>query len=250
MRMPRVVLDTATAFQFLTRIPLPRLAYDPEALSRSAKFFPLVGLALGFAAAIVFEWLSLHLPATVAALFTVLFTVVVTGGLHEDGLADVADAFGGGWSREKVLEILKDSRIGTYGALATVFSVLGRTLLIAALPRGEAAKYVVSAHVVCRWTILPLGSLLAAARKDASQGARLARQISGISLWVGTAITIAIVGYLLRMAASAPVFAALGITALTGVYYQRRIGGVTGDCFGATTQLTEIAVYVAGAWHG
>ncbi len=250
MRVPRMLNDVGTAFQFLTRVPIPRPAYDPEALARSAKFFPLVGLALGVAAAILFQGLSLHLPALVAALFTVLFTVMATGAFHEDGLADAADALGGGWTRERILEILKDSRIGSYGALAIAFSVLGRTLLLASLPRMDAAKYIVSAHVLCRWTILPLGFVLPPAGGEASQGARLARHISILSVCAATLITLAVVGYLLHIAAFVPALVALGVTVLTGLYYRRRIGGITGDCFGATNQLTEIAIYFIGVWHG
>jgi len=249
MRTPRVVRDLATAFQFLTRVSLPQFAYEPEALSRSAVFFPLVGLAIGAAAAAVLACLRVHFPVPVAALFTVLLTVVATGALHEDGLADAADAFGGTSSREQVLAILKDSRIGAYGALAVAFSVVGRTMLIAAVPATQAARYLIAAHVLSRWTILPLGVFLPAARREAGQGARLARQISVLSLCVGTVVTLAVVAVLLRRAGLVPCLAAMAVTALSGAYYRRRIGGVTGDCFGATLQLTELAVYCVGAWR-
>ena len=249
MKLPRMVADAASAFQFLTRVPMPRLAYDTKALSRSAKFFPLAGLVIGLATALLFVGLLPHLPAAVAALGAVLFTTVVTGGLHEDGLADAADGFGGGWRREQVLEIFRDSRIGSYGAIAVAFSILSRTLLIAALPRALAVQYLVAAHVLCRWTVLPLGCVLPAARNDSGQGARLARQISVLSLAMGSIFAIATAAYLLRASASTAVLAALAVTALSGLYYHRRIGGVTGDCFGATMQLTEIAVYFTGVWR-
>ena len=246
--------DIAAAFQFLTRLPLARLGYAPDALSRSAKFFPLVGAVIGLAVASVFQLLAPHLPAPslspmIAALLAVLFSILLTGGLHEDGLADAADAFGGGWSREQVLTILKDSRVGTYGALALVGSVLLRTLLLASLPAERFASYVISAHVLCRWTVLPLAYALAPARQDTGQGSRVARQISIASLAIGTLFTAVIAGYLLRGSVWIPAAAALAITLLSGLYYRYRIGGVTGDCFGATTQLTEIAVYLCGVWR-
>lgn len=175
--MLRPIRDISTAFQFLTRVPLAWRGYEPDALSRAAVWFPLVGLVIGAAAFGLFVLLSAHLPALIAALATVLFTVFVTGALHEDGLADAADAFGGGWNREQVLEIMKDSRIGSYGTLAVVFSVTSRAALIAALPRNLLAATLISAHLLSRWTILPLGFALPAARKEASQGARLTRQI-------------------------------------------------------------------------
>jgi adenosylcobinamide-GDP ribazoletransferase len=246
--MIRTLKDVAEAFQFLTRLPLSRLAYDTHGLSRSAKFFPLVGLAIGLIASLLYRWLTAHLPATIAALLVVTFLVSATGGLHEDGLADVADAFGGGWNQEGILSILKDSRIGSFGALAIVLSVVARVLLLANLPRGSATGYLISAHALCRWTALPLGYALPAATEHASQGARLGRHISGVSLAIGTLLALVIVGYTLRAAMWRPVVLALVVTILSALYYRRRIGGVTGDCFGATNQLTEIAVYLCGVW--
>lgn len=247
--MIRTLQDVLTAFQFLTRLPLSRLPYDPNALSRSAKFFPLVGLVVGGAAAVLYRLLAAHLPATIAALGIVIFLVLITGGLHEDGMADVADAFGGGWNREQTLAILKDSRVGSFGALAIVFSVSVRWLLLANLPPGRFTAYMISSHVLCRWSALPLGYLLPAARESSSQGARIARQISGFSLATGTLIAALIVGYALRGALWSPIASVLMVTAVSGLYYWRRIGGVTGDCFGATNQLAEIAVYLCGVWH-
>lgn len=241
--------DIATAFQFLTRLPLPRLDYAPDALSRSAKFFPLVGAVIGLGVVAIFRLLTPHLPTMIAALLAVLFSILLTGGLHEDGLADAADAFGGGWTREQVLTILKDSRVGTYGALALVGSVLLRTLLLASLPGERFVSYVVSAHVLCRWTVLPLAYALAPARQDTGQGSRVARQISIASLAIGTLFTAAIAGYLLRGGIGITAVMVVAITILTGVYYRYRLGGVTGDCFGATTQLTEIAIYLCGVWR-
>ena len=249
MKLPVAIKDAGAAFQFLTRVPMPGLDYEPDALSRAATFFPLVGGLIGLASALLFMGLLPHLPGTVAALCAVLLTVLVTGGLHEDGLADAADGFGGGWHREQILEILKDSRIGSYGAIAVAFSILFRVALIAALPRAVAVPYIVAAHVLCRWTVLPLGFFLSSARKNESQGHRLARQISIRSLIAGSALAFAISGWLLRTSLIAPLIAVLAVTTLSGYYFRRRIGGVTGDCFGATIQLAEVAVYFAGAWR-
>jgi adenosylcobinamide-GDP ribazoletransferase len=244
-----VLKDIAAAFQFLTRLPLARLGYAPDALARSAKFFPLIGAVIGLGVAAVFQWLAPHVPAMISALLAVIFSILLTGALHEDGLADSADAFGGGWTREQILTIMKDSRIGTYGAIAVTASVLLRTLLLGSLPPDRLVAYVVSAHTLCRWTILPLGCILPAARQDAGQGARLARQVSIASVLIGTIFAAAVAGYLLRGRAWIPVAATLAITLSTGLYYRYRIGGVTGDCFGATLQLTETAVYLCGVWR-
>lgn len=249
MNISSIVEETATAFQFLTRVPLPAFDWSPDGLSRSAKFFPVVGLVIGLAAAALHFLLSPHLPTGIIAMLIVLFTVLVTGGLHEDGLADVADAFGGGRDRDHVLSILKDSRIGSYGAIALIFSIASRSLLLALIPGNRFARYVISAQVLCRWTILPLGAMLPAARKQEGQGARLAKQISFISVTVATLIAFSIAGFLLRRDAVGPILSIMLLTSLSGLYYWRRVEGITGDCFGATIQLAEIAVYVCGVWH-
>ena len=247
--MVRTIRDMATAFQFLTRLPLGRLPYHPDALSRSAKYFPLVGLFVGILGSIVYLWLVRHLPPAIAALLTLAFFVLATGALHEDGLADVADAFGGGWNREQILAILKDSRIGTFGTLALVVSVGLRVLLLANLPLNRFAAYVISGQVLCRWTALPIGYALSPARESSGQGARIAREISIGSLAIGSVLTAILVAYALRWAVWSPIISTLIVTIASGFYYRRRIGGVTGDCFGATNQLTEIAVYLCGVWQ-
>jgi adenosylcobinamide-GDP ribazoletransferase len=243
-----ILIDIAVAFQFLTRLPVPGIA-NAANLSRAVRFFPLVGLAVGLVAAGIHFWLSAHLPAAMAALLIVFFLMLVSGGLHEDGLADVVDAFGGGWSREQVLVILKDSRVGSFGALAIVGSVLARTLLIAALPLHRAAAYLICAQTLCRWTALPLGYSLSPARPAEGQGARLAAQISFGSLIVGTLFALAVSAYLLRSSMWMSWGASLAVTVASGLYFRRRLGGITGDCFGATNQLTEIAIYLCGVWR-
>jgi adenosylcobinamide-GDP ribazoletransferase len=248
--MSRIFQDVAAAFQFLTRLPLSRLAYKRDALARAAKYFPLVGLAVGVAAAGLYRLLSTHLPIAVIALLIVLFSTLATGGLHEDGLADAADAFGGGWNREQVLAIMKDSRIGSYGALALIFSVGGRVLLLTCIPADSFVQYVISAEVLCRWVMLPLGVALPGAREQDGQGARVARHVSGASLAVGTVLSLAVAGFMLHMSAIWPAAAASAVTLFGGLYFKNRIGGITGDCFGAVSQITLLAVYLCGVWRG
>jgi adenosylcobinamide-GDP ribazoletransferase len=247
--MRRRVEELLIAFQFLTRLPILPIPYQPDSLSSAAKFFPVVGLVIGIGASVLQRILTPHLNRALVALLILTFLVLTTGGLHEDGLADTVDACGGGWNREQVLTILRDSRIGSFGALALVLSVLARVLLLSLLPVTRFTALVVSAQVLCRWTALPLSYFLPSARASDGQGARIAQKISATSLLIGTLLSFAIVLYLMRREFWIPVLAALAITALSGLYYFRRIGGVTGDCFGATNQLTEIAVYFCGVWN-
>ncbi len=248
----QVGIDFLTAVQFLTRIPLPALQYEPDSLTRAVKFFPVVGLFIGAAAALLHLILAPHLPRLIAALLVVIFLVLLTGCFHEDGLADAADAFGGGWNREQVLIILKDSRIGSYGGAALTLSLIARVLLISVLPLTEVAPSLLAAHVLCRWTTLPLSYYLAPARTEQeaaiSQGVRIAKLTTRGTLIVGTVFSFITAALLLRVHAIPTIAGALLISLLSALYYRHRIGGVTGDCFGATNQLTEIFVYLAGVW--
>jgi adenosylcobinamide-GDP ribazoletransferase len=247
-RIRRLGLEVVVAFQFLTRIPLPSIRFEPDALSRSVKFFPLVGLVIGSGAVGVERLLISHLSRPLVALAVLLYLVLITGCLHEDGLADTADGFGGGWTKDQILLILKDSRIGSYGASALVLSLLARYSLLTLLPMEHFAAYVVSAQVLARWSSLPLSYFLPPAREADGQGVRIAKLTSLSSLIFGSIFSVAIVVFALRWSALAPLLTALFAVCMTGWLYLRKIGGVTGDCFGATNQLTEIAVYFCGAW--
>jgi adenosylcobinamide-GDP ribazoletransferase len=247
VRTPRFIVDIAVAFQFLTRLPIPQVPFAPDGLARAVKFFPFVGLVIGAGAALLQKVLSPHLSRPASALIVLLYLVLITGCLHEDGLADVADSLGG-WNPEQRLAILHDSRIGAFGAVALVVSLLSRGVLLAELPLERFTAYLVSAHVLARWSALPLSYYLPAPRDSEGQGARIARLTSTFSLIAGSVFTIATVVVVLRKAAIAPVLAAVALSLLGGVLYLRKLGGITGDCFGATTQITEIAVYLCGVW--
>lgn len=237
------------AFQFLTRVPTPQISYEADSLSRSVKFFPLVGLVVGAGAALLQHILVPHLGRSLVALAVLTYLVLITGCLHEDGLTDVADGFGGGWNKERILIILKDSRIGSYGATALILSLLARYLLLEALPLEHFAAYIISAHVLCRWSALPLSYFLPPAREGDGQGAKIARLTTLSSLIVGSVFSLTIVIFALRWAAIAPILVTLLTIALSGWLYYKKIDGVTGDCFGATNQIAEIGVYLCGEWH-
>jgi adenosylcobinamide-GDP ribazoletransferase len=248
-RIRRWGVEMVAAFQFLTRIPMPAIAHETDSLARSIKFFPLVGLVVGSGAAMLHRLLMSHLSRPLLALVLLAYLVLITGCFHEDGLADTADGFGGGWNKEQILVILKDSRIGSYGATALFITLIARYLLLASLPMEHFAGYVISAHVLCRWSSLPLSYFLPAAREEEGQGARIANLTSLSSLVAGSIVSFGIVIFALRRAAIAPILATVIALILSGWFYYKKIGGVTGDCFGATNQLAEIAVYFCGEWH-
>jgi adenosylcobinamide-GDP ribazoletransferase len=248
LRAPRFAVDLVVAVQFLTRLPVPPVEFAPDGLARSVKFFPLVGLAIGAGAALLQRLLVPHLERPLCALVILLYLVLITGCLHEDGLADLADSMGG-WNVEQRLTILRDSRIGSYGTAAMVLSLGSRAVLLTTLPLQHFTAYLISAHVLSRWSVLPLSYYLPPARASEGQGARVARLTTAASLIIGSLFTLATVVVFLRRAAIAPVVLAVIVALLSGFFYLRKLEGVTGDCFGATNQVTEIAVYLCGVWR-
>ena len=239
------------ATQFLTRLPVtPVEEFSTGRLAASAVFFPLVGLLIGAGGVVLHLILSPYANGSVVVMVILIYLVAVTGGLHEDALADAADGFGGGWEREQVLAIMRDSRIGSFGAVAVVLSLLGRFVFLTNLPAQRFSGYLLAGQVLSRWTTLPLAYFLPAARTGNSQAGPLAQKIAVGSLLVGTILAAAIVGIFLKQRTAWLLMVAVGVVVLTGAYYHRRIGGVTGDCLGATMQITELAVYFSGVMLG
>jgi adenosylcobinamide-GDP ribazoletransferase len=141
---------------------------------------------------------------------------------------------------------MRDSRVGSFGALAIALALLARYVFLSNIPPPRFDSYLVAGQVTSRWTALPLAFFLSPAREQSGQGARVAGKITAFSLITGTIITIAIVGVALGMRALWVMLAGVLVTVASGAYYRQRIGGVTGDCLGATIQLTEVAVYLTG----
>ena len=245
--MKRVLLYFGVAVGFLTRLPVPRRSTgSPELLGKAASLFPVVGLLVG-GGAVGFDYLlSPYVNRNVVVVIVLIYLVAVTGGLHEDALGDAADGFGGGWEKERVLAIMRDSRLGSFGALAIMLGLLARFVFLASLPRRTFHGILLAGQVLSRWTALPLGFFLPSAHEQNGQGVLVAGNVSRISLVGGTALAMAIVGVTLPVNAMWVLPAAVVVTGISAEYYRRRIGGVTGDCMGATTQLTEVAVYFTG----
>jgi len=243
----RTINEILLAFQFMTRIPISGLPREPRALARAAKFFPLVGLVIGLVAAVIDRALAPYLRPQLLALVLITYLVLITGALHEDGLADTADGFGGGWTKEKILTIMRDSRIGSFGAVALILSLLARFILISNTSPSHLPGFLIASSVLCRWTSLPLGFYLPYAREDKGLGAAVAGKLPFSSIAWGTVFAFASVAVVLGRIALLPWLITLVVTGTTGLYYKRHIQGVTGDCFGATNQITEVAIYFYGA---
>jgi len=248
--MREITNSFLVATQFLTRLPVTPRRFSAEHLAASTVFFPLVGLLVGAGGVLLHLILSPHVNPSVVAIVILMYLVAVTGGLHEDALADAADGFGGGREPEQVLTIMRDSRIGSFGAIALVLALVGRFVFLANLPAERFSGYLLAGQVLSRWTTLPLAYFLSSARLGDGQGGPIAQKISAASLLVGTILSIGIIATFLKLRTGWLLLVAIGVVVLTGAYYRRRIGGVTGDCFGATIQITELAVYFSGVMLG
>ena len=245
--MRRTINELLLAFQFMTRIPISGLPHEPRALARAAKFFPIVGLVVGLIAALIDRLLVPHLPPQIVTLVLITYLVLITGAIHEDGLADAADGFGGGWTKDKILLIMRDSRIGSFGALAVTLSLLSRFILFSNTAPARLPGFLIASSVLGRWTSLPLGFCLPYAREDKGLGAAVAGKLPLSSLVWGTVFALASVAAALGRLALLPWSITIAVTMASGFYFKRHIQGVTGDCFGATNQITEIAIYFYGA---
>lgn len=174
---------------------------------------------------------------------TIVFFVWITGGLHEDGLADVADGLGGAGSRERRLEIMKDSHIGAFGVVAIVLALLVKYSALTSMNPGRVDRALLMAHMLGRWSFLPLGYFNTAARDGL--GAEMIRHLNGAVLVAGTLFAFAASFLLSGIYGIGVAMLATFIVATASAYFRLHLGGVTGDCFGATFHFVEIATYAA-----
>ena len=221
------------------------VGHSAEALNRSARYFPAVGLVIGGIGALVFLGASLFWPQAVAVLLSMAATIYATGAFHEDGLADMVDGLGGGWDKLRILEIMKDSRVGSYGVVALVLALLGKFVLLVALDATLVPFALLAGHAVSRFCSTVLLATMDYVREDLLAKAKpLATRLSGGEMLVALGFVIAVLALLpLEKAVAGCALATLATFWLAGKF-KRWLGGYTGDCLGATQQVSEIAFYL------
>ncbi len=238
-----------TALMFYTRIPCPSYAdHDEEYLNKATRYFPLIGWIVGAGAVLSIYLLQFILPLSVCVILSLATTVLITGSFHEDGFADVCDGFGGGWTQSKILEIMKDSRVGTYGVVGLLILFIlkiAATFELLQLDIAFAFKTILLAHVLSRFTAESVIFTHEYAREDATSKVKpLAKNLSLKNLLIGGMITVP--AFLLFQnplvfVVFIPVYA---MKMYLASYYTKWINGYTGDCLGATQQVTEGIVYL------
>lgn len=236
------------AAHFLTRIPVGG-TFTARDWQWSTAWFPLVGAAIGALMALVFVATS-RAGHSVAATMAVACSLLLTGAFHEDGLADTADALGGAMSRARLFEILKDSRVGTFGAAALVVSILLRVLLLTRLGDAGVVALVVS-QSVSRAPPVVLMALVPYVTADKEAKSRLVTRARAPQALVAIATATLVLavaigrGHLSRLEVEALASASVAVTAVCSWRFRARAGGITGDFLGATQQLVELAVLLA-----
>lgn len=236
------------AVQFLTRLPIGSAQlYSPERMAASVRYYPLVGVLVGAVCAMIFHLATYAFAPPIAVLFAIAAGLLITGAFHEDGLADTFDGIGGGSTRDRALEIMKDSRLGTYGTLALLVGLAIKIGALISVPSTLIPIVLVAGHGLSR-----LSSLLVIATsqyvRDEGTGKPVAGGISAIGLMVASLTGFAIAA--LWCAFHAPialVWASVGLLighCLMRLFFERKLGGYTGDTLGAVQQISEIGFYL------
>jgi adenosylcobinamide-GDP ribazoletransferase len=239
----------------MTRLPLGRFASHGESdLQASAAYFPVVGIVVGGVGAAVYAAASSVWPTSISIFLSTIATVYVTGAFHEDALADTLDGFGGGRSRERVLEIMKDSRVGSY-ALVGLTLILATKIaalfsIAAASESTGVTRSLIAGHVLARWSSIPLMMTCSYVRPAStnarpSAGGPFAGRLGVVRGLIATVFAgVAVLAALGTLEALVTAVVATLVSIFAGRWFKRRIGGITGDTLGAANQVVELAVYL------
>ena len=236
-----------TALMFFTRIPCPKwINHDPDYLRQSSKYFPLVGILVGSIGALLFYGFAFLFPKEIAILLSMIATIYTTGAFHEDGFADVCDGFGGGWTKEKILLIMKDSRLGTYGVIGISVVLALKFFALYHTPTSLIPIVLISGHALSRFIATTLIYTHPYVRDTEDSKAKpAAKSMSTTMLAIS-----GIFGLLPLFFFKTPWIPIVLIPVyLSKVFLGRKfkkwIGGQTGDCAGAVQQLSELIFYLS-----
>lgn len=247
MKMKKEIRIFFTAVMFFTRIPCPSFTdHSEEYLNRSSKYFPLIGIMIGALCAFVF-WLSLSLfSQPIALLLSMVASVLITGAFHEDGFADVCDGFGGGWTKIKILDIMKDSRVGTYGVVGLVLIFALKFTSLLEMPPMLVIAALISGHAISRLTSAGLIYTDEYAREDLlSKSKPLATKMSNGDFLLASIFGLAPLLLIRSYWVVLVIFPLLLVKLYFSNYFNKWIGGYTGDCLGTVQQVSEVVYYLS-----
>jgi adenosylcobinamide-GDP ribazoletransferase len=234
------------ALTFLTRLPAPSwVNFDQESLKASARYFPIVGALVGAITGSTFLLFTPIFTHELSVILSIAVGVLVTGAFHEDGFADSCDGFGGGWDKQQVLRIMKDSRVGTYGVLGLGLILATKFFALLALTPESVAAILILSHSVSRLVSVSFLFNYQYVRDDAQSKVKpLAGELSLKALLFAV---LSVSPLLLMLSLRQAVFLIIGLfllRRLIGWFLVKRIGGYTGDCLGAVQQVAEVLIYL------
>lgn len=234
-----------SAVMYYSRLPVPKgVKCDPRTLSESLRYFPLVGLIVGALGSGGY-WLSgLVLPHNVSVVVAMAVMILSTGALHEDGFADFCDGFGGGYGKENILRIMKDSHIGTYGVIGLIFSLLVRYLLLCEVNPTQMVAVMIISQGASRFGSLFIVRTSSYARVEPSKSSHSALGLSLFGFVVGMVIAFVPLVWFGALFTGAYIGSLLVVTLLFRAYIYSQIEGFTGDTLGALQQMLEVLFYV------
>lgn len=235
------------AVQFLTRLPVPRdLPFSDDLLIRATRHYPLVGIVIGAIGAAVLFVASFALPMTVAVLLSMAATVFATGAFHEDGLADAADGLGGGMTRDRALDIMRDSRIGTYGTVTLGLVLALKASVLISFPVIDAIVGLFAAHAVSRMAAVQVVARDSYARDKGAKFVAPTVTPDGyrFALFTTLVVLVAAATWLGAMAVLVAVLVGAVAAAVFRAMFLRKLQGYTGDCLGGVQQVFELGFYL------
>jgi adenosylcobinamide-GDP ribazoletransferase len=244
--MKRELQVFLTAVMFFTKIPCPKwVDHSPEFLNESARYFSLVGIIVGGVGAVIFWGFYFIFPQSIAVLLSMLATIWLTGAFHEDGLADMFDGFGGGWAKEDILSIMKDSRIGTFGVAGLAGILALKFVSLNELPPRAVPWLLIAGYAISRFLATTLIITHDYVRGEPSKAKPVAKRMTSTSVIVS-----GVFGLLpLLLVPNSWIWLALipmvAVLLYLGRFFNKWIDGHTGDCSGATQQLTEVTFYLS-----
>ena len=234
-----------TALMFYTRIPCPSwIDHSDDYINKATRYFPLIGWIVGGSSALMIYVLHFVFPVPICIVFSLATSILITGAFHEDGFADVCDGFGGGWTKEKILDIMKDSRVGAYGVVGLIVLFTLKIFTLIELMNFDlwfCLKASILAHVISRFSAVTMIFTHEYAREDATSKIKpIAKKLNTTNLLISAVwlipafllfqnywfLLVFIPVYLMKMYLAS--------------YFTKWVGGYTGDCLGATQQVTEV----------
>jgi len=237
-----------TALRFFTRIPVPqRIGHSDELLNKSMRYFPLMGWIVGGIAALVFYGTTYMFPMPARIILSMVSTLLITGAFHEDGFADVCDGFGGGWNREQILQIMKDSRVGSFGAIGIFMILLSKFILLNSILPAHIPFVLIAGHSISRFaaTLFVFTHDYVGNDVGESKCKPLGTSISIKELVIAAGLGLLPILWMHSWYCFLLLLPVLLTYALLARFFKKWIGGFTGDCLGAMQQLTEVIFYLS-----